>query len=112
MLSDMDRDIIGGNKRITIPMGDRLVLRQVADLLRGLANTMDHWSRLPVTEDMTERLMMMSVSSDIDRTNLLIRETARQAGIEIREGRPPNSATPLLRLSTSRHDATAGDTMP
>ena len=111
MLTDFDKDIIGGNKRITIPMGDRFVLRQVADLLRSLANTMDHWSRLPVTEDMTERLMMMSVSSDIDRVNRLIRHVAEEAGIKIKEGRPPNSETPLL-LSTSRHDAPAGDTMP
>ena len=88
MLTEFDKDIIGGNKRITIPMHDKFVMRQVADTLRGLANTMDHWSRMPETEDMTERYIMMVIAAEIDRSNTLIRYAASQAGIEINEGRP------------------------
>ena len=88
MLTEMDRDIVGGHKRITIPMHDRFILRSVADALRGLCNTLDLYSRMPVSDEMPERLMMMAVGFEIDRINRLIRSTAEQAGIEIKEGRP------------------------
>ena len=51
MLTDFDKEIIGGNKRITIPMGDRFVLRRVADALHGLANKLDYRSRMEPTEE-------------------------------------------------------------
>ena len=88
MLTDFDLKIIGTNKRITIPMGDRFVLRQVADALHGLANKLDYRSRMEPTDEWPERLIMMTVGFEIDHVNSLIRSAAAQAGIEIKEGRP------------------------
>src|SRR3990167_3257614 len=47
-LSDFDRDLIGKNAcRLEIPFADldQVAMRDVADVLHGLANTMDFWSR-------------------------------------------------------------------
>lgn len=87
-LSDFDRQIIGASKRITIPLGDRFILRNFADLFRGLATTMDHYSRLSPTPDLSERLMMLQVTLEIDRVNRMIKQIAKQAGVEVKEGRP------------------------
>lgn len=89
--SDFDRGILPQSKRITIPLGDRFILRNFADYLRGLANTMDHYSRLPATPDLSNRLMVLQIVLEIDRVNSMIKETARQAGLEVKEGRPKNS---------------------
>ena len=88
MLTDFDKIIIGGNKRITIPMHDRFILRDVADALHGLANKLDYRSRMEPTKEWSERLIMMTVGFEIDHVNSLIRLVAQQAGVEIKEGRP------------------------
>ena len=92
---DNEHDLIlgGRNKRITIPMQDRFIWRQVADALRGLATTLDHYSRLPETPDLPEVMMHRWVGTQIDRTNLIIKAAAEQAGIEIQEGRRPGQKT-------------------
>lgn len=90
-LSDFDLGILPHSKRITIPLGDRFILRNFAESLRGLATTMDHYSRLSPTQDLSEQLMMLQVVLEIDRVNSMIKAAARQAGIEVREGRPKNS---------------------
>ena len=88
-LTDMDRQIIGASKRITIPLGDAFILRDIADYLRGLAMQMEVASR---TSDLPVRSRLMNIVFEIDSTNRKIKERARQAGIEVREGRPTNSS--------------------
>lgn len=93
MLSEYDRTIVGGNKRIVIPMADRFIWRNVADALRALATMLDVYSRMAPHADIPERLMYHAISAEIDKTNSLIREAARQGGVEMpREGRKPNSS--------------------
>jgi len=88
MLDEYDIQMVRKSRRITIPMQDKYVWRSVADALRGLATTLDHYSRLPATEDLTERTMAMNVVYEIARANSIIRDAALQRGIEIKEGRP------------------------
>lgn len=46
-LSDFDKSIIGKDVRITIPLKSKVRLRDVAELLRGLAQRLDGISRDP-----------------------------------------------------------------
>ncbi len=87
-LSKFDREMLGQSKRLTIPVTDRLVLRKVADLLRGLANVIDFESRRP---DNTARSSLFRIATEVDSTNRKIRYEAQKAGIDLREGRPANS---------------------
>ena len=89
-LTDMDRQIIGASKRITIPLGDAFILRDIADMLRGLALQMEVASK---TTELPLRSRLMNVRFEIDSTNRKIRDRAKQVGIEIREGRRPLSET-------------------
>ena len=85
-LTELDRQVIGArHKRLTIPLENKLLLRQVADILRGLANQIDFDSRRP---DTTERTALLDAKHSIDCTNRKIRALAEQHGVELREGRP------------------------
>ena len=105
MLSDFDKIVSRSdtNKRVTIPMTERHIWRSVADMLRDLATTLDHYSRLPATEDLTERTTHILVGSEIDRTNFIIKTVAKQAGIEIREGRAMGSTNRRESEAVSPH---------
>lgn len=85
-LNDFDLSILGVSKRLSIPLGEPLLMRQVADLLRGLAMQLDHNSR---RSDMPERSRRFMDKADIDSTNRKIKEAAKLFGSEIKEGRPP-----------------------
>lgn len=87
-LTPMDRQIIGQSKRITIPLGDAFIFRDFADILRGLALELEVASR---TTDLPLRGRIFNVAVEIDSCNRRIKERAKQAGLEIREGRPKNS---------------------
>lgn len=93
MLNEYERNIVGDNKRVTIPMGDAFTLRHVADHLRGLATALDHWSRMTGTPEFSEQHVMMLVAGEIDKTNRAIRKSAEQAGIEVAVGRPKGRKT-------------------
>ena len=84
-LNDFDLSILGTSKRLSIPLGEPLLMRQVADLLRGLAMQLDHNSRRP---DMPERSRRFMDAADIDSTSRKIKAAAKQFGTEIKEGRP------------------------
>jgi len=84
-LNSFDISILGTSKRLSIPLGEPLLMRQVADLLRGLAMQLDHNSRRP---DMPERSRRFMDKADIDSTNRKIKEAAKLFGTEIKEGRP------------------------
>lgn len=84
-LNDFDRSLLPACKRISIPIGEPMLMRQVADLLRGLANQLDHNSR---RIDMPERSRRFMDMHDIDSTSRKIKDSARQFGTEIKEGRP------------------------
>lgn len=84
-LNDFDRQLLPKTKRLSIPLGEPLLMRQVADLLRGLAMQLDHNSR---RTDMTERSRRFMDMADINSTIWKIKDAARQFGSEIKEGRP------------------------
>lgn len=84
-LNDFDRSLLPACKRISIPLGEPLLMRQVADLLRGLAMQLDHNSRRC---DMPERSRRFMDASDVDSTSRKIKDAAKQFGTEIKEGRP------------------------
>src|SRR3546814_5173768 len=84
-LSDFDRSLLPSSKRISLPLGEPLLMRQVADLLRGLAMQLDHNSRRSDMPECSRRFMDMA---DIDSTSRKIKDAAKQFGTEIKEGRP------------------------
>lgn len=84
-LNDFDLSLLPRSKRLSIPIGEPLLMRQVADLLRGLAMQLDHNSR---RQDMPERSRRFMDLSDIENTNRKIKDAAKLFGSEIKEGRP------------------------
>ena len=100
-LTDFDRSLLPACKRISIPLGEPLLMRQVADLLRGLAMQLDHNSRRC---DMPERSRRFMDAADIDSTSRKIKDAAKQFGSEIKEGRPPSG-------QTAEHGGNAGGTL-
>lgn len=89
-LSDFDKSLLPKTKRLSLPLGEPLLMRQVADLLRGLAMQLDHNSR---RTDMTERARRFMDLADINSTCWKIKDAAKQFGSEIREGRRAASKT-------------------
>lgn len=100
-LTQLDRDLIGGAKRITIPLHNKILLRDVADALRGLATTMDLNSRMVET---SERDALLRVKHEIDHTNRLIKDACRRHDVELRDGRPPDSKRLAAGVNTRRTD--------
>lgn len=86
--TELDRKIVGTSKRITIPLGEALLMRQVADILRGLATQLDFNSR---RTDLQERTRRMQDRFDVDCANRKIKDAAKLFGTEIREGRRTNA---------------------
>lgn len=100
-LSEFDQKMLPKTKRLSIPLGEPLLMRQVADLLRGLAMQLDHNSR---RTDMTERSRRFMDLSDINSTSWKIKDAARQFGNDIKEGRPIGS-------KNAEHDGYAAETV-
>lgn len=69
-LSEIDRSIVGGPCRITVPLEDAVSMRRVGDTLSGLAEQLQALSR---RTDLTERQVLM-----------LCRQALRDADREIR----------------------------
>lgn len=84
-LTDWHRQLLGGPKRISIPLENQTALRDFADALRGLANAMDVHSRL---NNMTEFDALMVIKLELARTNENIRLACNRHGIKLRRGRP------------------------
>lgn len=97
-LTDVERAIIGQAKRLTVPLGNRQQMREVADLLRGLAFQIEHDCR----PEADERSAMMSSAANIDCTNRKIRTSASAHGINVREGRPTNHEKAERELNKAR----------
>ena len=70
-LNQMDRDILGGDIRLTIPLGSRYQLRNVADLLRGYAAEIDFITR---QAEMDERSLLFHLKFKAKLLNKRIRE--------------------------------------
>lgn len=107
MLNDYELDLVGRSaKRLHIPMGDKFIWRTVADRLRGLATTLDHYSHLPATEELTELTMHYIVVNQINAINRDIRQTADQKGLVINDGRPRGSKGKERGKDNARTDET------
>lgn len=87
-LTDFDRMIVGKAVRITLPLSSRLLLGDAADILRGLANQLDHLSR---RHDISERTALTSAKGEAQLAQQKIRSAAFDRGIIVREGRPTNA---------------------
>ncbi len=76
-------------RRLEIPVHppDRELLREVADIVKGMAFQLDFWSRLT---DRSEREMQIMIEDQINRANNEIRLRAEMRGIKWRTGRPTN----------------------
>ena len=74
-------------RRVEIPVSppDRVLLREVSDIMKGLATDMDFWSRLT---DRSEHEMRVMIEDRINRANNEIRRRAELRGIKWRTGRP------------------------
>ncbi len=74
-------------RRVEIPVSppDRVLLREVSDIMKGLATDMDFWSRLT---DRSEHEMRVMIEDRINRANNEIRRRAEMRGIKWRTGRP------------------------
>lgn len=84
-LNDFDKSLLPKCKRLSIPIGEPLLMRQVADILRGLAMQLDHNSR---RADMKERARRFMDITDINSAGWKIKDAAKLFGSEIKEGRP------------------------
>lgn len=84
-LTELDRTIIGKSKRVIVPLHNKMLLRDVADALRGLAQVMDIHSRL---DTMSERDALLRVKVEIDHTNQIIRSACKRYDVKLRDGRP------------------------
>ena len=92
-LTEIDRMVIGArHKRLTIPLENKVLLRQVADELRGLAAQIDFDSRRP---DTSERTALLDAKHSIDCTNRKIRALAQQPEL-CRYPRPQQYFTAVL----------------
>ena len=87
-MDDVTRALVGNSKRIAIPMHNKMLFRDVADALRGLAQVMDVYSRL---QEASDKDTLLRVASEIDHANRLIKTACRKHDVELRDGRPPDS---------------------
>ena len=75
-------------RRLQIPVCEnRQLMRDVAEIVKGLGNDMDVWSRLL---DRTEEEMETMIEKKIKRANEDIRAESERHGIKWRTGRPTN----------------------
>jgi hypothetical protein len=74
-------------RRIEIPVSppDRILMREIADIIRGLGFRLDFWSR---SRDHDEDDMEAMVDHWVDRANRDIRKAAALRDIKWRQGRP------------------------
>jgi len=110
MLDRYDLDIIGGGgaKRLHIPMGDKFIWRICAEQLRSLATQLDVYSRLPPTEELSERNMHVIIKGMIDSANRVMKQAADQAGLVIADGRPKGRKSKERSADNTRTDETDG----
>ena len=87
-LDDLDRRMVGGNKRITIPMESRELLGESVDLLKGLATRFNYLLTQP---GLSERTVLMSARSEIAAYQARLQAVCAARGVRIREGRPSNA---------------------
>lgn len=88
ILSEYDRKIIGGTKRVSIPMENRALMRDTLDSLRRLTNDIQHALDMP---GLNNRGFLQLCRGAVTTCNDTIRRKAEAHGVRIREGRPPDS---------------------
>ena len=87
-LTDLDRQIIGPPRIITIPLEDRILLWEIGDMLAGLGRDMMFNGK---RDGITTREAAFIVRNRIDEVNRRIRNRAEEFGIRMpRRGRRPS----------------------
>lgn len=91
-LTEIDREIIGESRRVTIPLaimesGNKLVLREVATVLRTLAQVIDIQAGM---REISEKDALLRVRHEIGHANKLITEATKRYDIILLEGSPTN----------------------
>lgn len=72
-LTAYDRAIIGGNScRIEIPLRDKFLMRKVAEMLRGYAETLDNYSH---RTDLPDRAILGYIRDEAKRINWVLRQS-------------------------------------
>lgn len=113
MLDAYDLEVIGGRaaKRLHIPMGDKFIWRICAEQLRALATQLDVYSRLPETPELNERTMHFTIIGMIDSANRTMTAAAKQAGLDVRDGRPKGRKSRERDADNTRTDETDGNSL-
>ena len=87
-------------RRLEIPVCEhRQLMRDVADIVKGLGNDMDVWSRLL---DRSEEEMETMIEKKIKRANEDIRDQSNLHGIKWRSGRPTNAEMRRMGMPVPR----------
>ncbi len=87
-LTELDRRMIGGNKRITIPLDSYELLSESLDLLKDLC---DGINDALTKQGMTDRSRLMLARSEVSAYQDRLQGVCAAHGVRIREGRPKNS---------------------
>lgn len=76
-LSPLDKDILGGDIRLSIPLSGRYQMRNMADLLRGYAARIDF---LTHNHDLDDRTVLFNLKFEAKLLNKRIREVCDLTG--------------------------------
>jgi hypothetical protein len=87
-LDDLDRKMVGGNKRVTIPMESRELLSEALDMLKGMCTNINLALR---REGLSERQVLMMASAEARAYQDRLQAVCAAHGVRIREGRPSNA---------------------
>lgn len=87
-LSEIDRRIIGGNRRVSIPMETRQIMSETLDVMRGLCNDIEHALQTP---GLDTRGLLWQCGGAIDAYQRKLAGICAAHGVKIREGRPTNA---------------------
>jgi len=82
---------------------DRRLMRRQAEIIKGLGNDLDVWSRLL---DRDEREMRMNSEDMVDNAIKSIRTESKLCGISWRRGRPTNKEMKEMGMPVPESDKT------
>lgn len=86
-LTEFDRRLIGYSKRVTIPLENSALMKEVLDSLRRLCSDLQNGIDM---QNMSERQRILQYRGAISTCSQSIRYKAKAYGVHIREGRPTN----------------------
>ncbi len=92
-------------RRLEIPVcQNRQLMRDVADIIKGLGNDIDVWSRLL---DRDEEEMEWAIEKKIKHANEFIRAQSAKHAIKWRRGRPTNAEMSRMGMNSPQTEGTA-----